>query len=58
MTKKQLLRRIEALEACLGRAIEMQDDMIKHIKDLEEIVFDCEVCNAPPGDTPLDRRAN
>ncbi len=40
MKKKDLLRRIEALEVCLGRYIQYEEIIIKRISDLEEIVFD------------------
>ncbi len=57
MTKKFLLRRIEALEVCLGRLIQREEIIVKRIQDLEEIVFDCNICDSTPVNQP-DRTSN
>ncbi len=59
MTKKALLRRIESLEACLGRYIQREEVLTKRVQDLEEIVFECDLdlCESTKVGVP-DRTSN
>ncbi len=57
MKKKALLRRIEALETCLGRYIQREEVMAKRVQDLEEIVFECNLCETTQVGVP-DRTSN
>ncbi len=57
MTKKSLLRRIESLENCLGRYIQKEEIMAKRVQDLEEIVFECNLCETTQVGVP-DRTSN
>jgi len=55
--KKALLRRIEALETCLGRYIQREEVLTNRVKDLEEIVFEVDLCDTVMVNVP-DRGLN
>lgn len=57
MKKKALLRRIEALETCLGRYIQREEVLTNRVKDLEEIVFEVDLCDTVMVNVP-DRGLN
>lgn len=57
MKKKILLKRIEDLEFALGRILQREEVMAKRVLDLEEIVFEVDLCDAFTVGEP-DERSN
>ncbi len=57
LSKKALLRRIESLEACIGRYIQREEALNHRVQDLEEIVFEANLCETSLVGVP-DRTSN